>query len=471
MTTEEFWKKYIKEDILEIFDVACDFFAKQLPQEFVDNYNVGEVILEITGHQERAKNFDNVIKFTHILQNNQHQLYKEYFQYFDDFLIDYYCFKQDSLNVHKAFTLFMENPLHDYDKYLLGFKKILFYQQSDLIEQAILKNFSEVCKSDDLIGNAEYDLALCMFYIQLQEIYNKNDNTLNRSAFSSSLSKYNFEFEDDFLSALETGILKPMLDANELKDLFKRDKDNAIFIIKGYFLRDMHKKGFEFYLSGNIWYKMMLFWEENNSSKKTDDTYFKVNIELFEKYLAGFSSDLFLDKKSEMIAILWGSVYIYEFFYKSNIISEEFFLDFIETTKELKGKIIGQYTPDLWNSNFIHSWRKPECISETEFVEENKIFQKSISFKYQKFTRLRSSISEELSKIGELSHFIIKGSKNDPKGDDTSLLDNFFNPHVNEIGGFDNHSNISEPVRVEKKVGRNEPCPCGSGKKYKKCCG
>jgi preprotein translocase subunit SecA len=28
------------------------------------------------------------------------------------------------------------------------------------------------------------------------------------------------------------------------------------------------------------------------------------------------------------------------------------------------------------------------------------------------------------------------------------------------------------PVRrAEKKVGRNEPCPCGSGKKYKKCCG
>ena len=25
-------------------------------------------------------------------------------------------------------------------------------------------------------------------------------------------------------------------------------------------------------------------------------------------------------------------------------------------------------------------------------------------------------------------------------------------------------------VREGKKVGRNEPCPCGSGKKYKKCC-
>ncbi len=26
------------------------------------------------------------------------------------------------------------------------------------------------------------------------------------------------------------------------------------------------------------------------------------------------------------------------------------------------------------------------------------------------------------------------------------------------------------PDRVQPKVGRNEPCPCGSGKKYKKCC-
>ena len=27
------------------------------------------------------------------------------------------------------------------------------------------------------------------------------------------------------------------------------------------------------------------------------------------------------------------------------------------------------------------------------------------------------------------------------------------------------------PVKAQKKVGRNDPCPCGSGKKYKKCCG
>ncbi|MFA6940799.1 MAG: SEC-C metal-binding domain-containing protein [Clostridiaceae bacterium] len=29
----------------------------------------------------------------------------------------------------------------------------------------------------------------------------------------------------------------------------------------------------------------------------------------------------------------------------------------------------------------------------------------------------------------------------------------------------------SKIVRNDNKVGRNDPCPCGSGKKYKKCCG
>jgi len=30
---------------------------------------------------------------------------------------------------------------------------------------------------------------------------------------------------------------------------------------------------------------------------------------------------------------------------------------------------------------------------------------------------------------------------------------------------------LSTTVVKESKIGRNDPCPCGSGKKYKKCCG
>ena len=43
---------------------------------------------------------------------------------------------------------------------------------------------------------------------------------------------------------------------------------------------------------------------------------------------------------------------------------------------------------------------------------------------------------------------------------------------VAEVTGT-NKDDSAAPVqrKVEQKIGRNDPCPCGSGKKYKYCCG
>ena len=45
----------------------------------------------------------------------------------------------------------------------------------------------------------------------------------------------------------------------------------------------------------------------------------------------------------------------------------------------------------------------------------------------------------------------------------------------NELAGGGNEEQQPrpkpQPVRVEQKIGRNDACPCGSGKKYKNCHG
>ena len=48
---------------------------------------------------------------------------------------------------------------------------------------------------------------------------------------------------------------------------------------------------------------------------------------------------------------------------------------------------------------------------------------------------------------------------------ETSRTDDSFN------GGDTREKQKPQPVKVEKQVGRNDPCPCGSGKKYKNCHG
>lgn len=46
-----------------------------------------------------------------------------------------------------------------------------------------------------------------------------------------------------------------------------------------------------------------------------------------------------------------------------------------------------------------------------------------------------------------------------------------FSQYSSAGGGGQDRNQRTEPIRVEKKVGRNDPCPCGSGKKYKHCHG
>jgi SEC-C motif-containing protein len=43
--------------------------------------------------------------------------------------------------------------------------------------------------------------------------------------------------------------------------------------------------------------------------------------------------------------------------------------------------------------------------------------------------------------------------------------------HTHKAGeGHHHHEPVVTAVRTEPKIGRNDPCTCGSGKKYKKCC-
>ena len=50
--------------------------------------------------------------------------------------------------------------------------------------------------------------------------------------------------------------------------------------------------------------------------------------------------------------------------------------------------------------------------------------------------------------------------------DNYDMDDALYSPHSEEAVG-----NWSEPyIKEGEDTGRNDPCPCGSGKKYKKCC-
>ncbi len=73
--------------------------------------------------------------------------------------------------------------------------------------------------------------------------------------------------------------------------------------------------------------------------------------------------------------------------------------------------------------------------------------------------------NDEYGKVSFIAHYAVQGMPQKLQEDAE------FKKEHGQWFYVDGFVHGQEPVRRETpKVGRNEPCPCGSGKKFKKCC-
>ena len=85
---------------------------------------------------------------------------------------------------------------------------------------------------------------------------------------------------------------------------------------------------------------------------------------------------------------------------------------------------------------------------------------------YNMFMEFISSIKNEIIKI----LFTIQLRSKEDEKKDQEMLEKMLEDMGSDIEKVVTNHEQSTPV-TQKKIARNEPCPCGSGKKYKQCCG
>ncbi|MCZ2073637.1 MAG: preprotein translocase subunit SecA [Bryobacterales bacterium] len=95
------------------------------------------------------------------------------------------------------------------------------------------------------------------------------------------------------------------------------------------------------------------------------------------------------------------------------------------------------------------------------------------------FGRPRPELPFQEEEYGEEEPEVVAAAARDQRSSALSTLQDFTRKierkkerelaEIQYVGG--DGAAAHQPVLKGKKVGRNEPCPCGSGKKYKKCCG
>lgn len=113
-------------------------------------------------------------------------------------------------------------------------------------------------------------------------------------------------------------------------------------------------------------------------------------------------------------------------------------------------------------SKFIKEFSSMFVMEKDDLIENMNILALEIQYRNSDeiLKDLLSDICQNLSKedqnrVGAVINKLIKNIR----------LWKYKGESINEKEGN------NKPIVSEKTVGRNDPCPCGSGKKYKKCCG
>ena len=177
------------------------------------------------------------------------------------------------------------------------------------------------------------------------------------------------------------------------------------------------------------------------------------------------------------------------------MLKNEFFIDNMLTKDDIDVlddeniiKILSKKVEDLYDTR--HEVAKKDGTEEVLSLVERQVILKEINEKWMDhidaIENLKSGINLraygqtnplEAYKIESFDMFeqLVNSIKNDATRAVFSLKkqDNVQNVKldIRNMKTNEDSEAAHTPRKVEKKVGRNEPCPCGSGKKYKNCCG
>ncbi|MEG6615143.1 preprotein translocase subunit SecA [Peptococcaceae bacterium 1198_IL3148] len=129
-----------------------------------------------------------------------------------------------------------------------------------------------------------------------------------------------------------------------------------------------------------------------------------------------------------------------------------------DTLREIERMIILRVVDEKWMDHLDAMDQLREGIGLRGYGQKNPVTEYKFEG-YEMFQNMIDSIQEEVVRY----LYRVRLPQEAQPQQRTNIVENRYQDEEKEAK--------KQPVRNEETVGRNDPCPCGSGKKYKKCCG
>ncbi|MFC1724686.1 preprotein translocase subunit SecA [candidate division KSB1 bacterium] len=146
-----------------------------------------------------------------------------------------------------------------------------------------------------------------------------------------------------------------------------------------------------------------------------------------------------------------------------------------DTMRQLERLVVLRVIDEKWKEHLYETDQIKEGIGLRAYGQKDPLIEYKQE-SYRTFVEMLKTINQESIEL------IFKAQIGPPPSREQRRADRYSYVKSDSSGmGYDGGPEEEEserpragkkaPVKVEKRVGRNDPCPCGSGKKYKKCCG
>jgi hypothetical protein len=377
----QFYSKSWKEQYDLILETIND---ENLTDEFILELEFPMILLELL-HELRSSNYnDEMYNLICEIKTKKCDFYKEYYDVFDDLLVDYYFLKGYDEKIIEGFKNFVEEPTIGIDQFINKFDKLIFYGYTEVAVNISLQVYAKLNNSQEIIKGVEDEFSNVFFTNNLQKTYKsiKNNAPIDSQKLNEELALCELGLSEDNFNELLEALAENSIAIHEFNIVLKKSASNATKTLSMEFFKYMlDEKELDFVVSSKIWAEFMRFLSIRKVKYKLANEYFTFSDKEFGSYLLQYFDLQWMDTCELGFATIWGIPYIYDFLYLNELITEQTYKTSIENINKVKIKFMENSEEKLWQYNFVHKWNKPESVTEEEFEEEKRRFGESVNIK------------------------------------------------------------------------------------------
>jgi len=413
-----------------------------------------EMFEGITEHLFDAGRVEDVLNFTNNYRKTFPRKYETQCRRIEKELITHLFYRGDIETIKERLEITKSIPVPD--RFALASEVIVqltYHGQYELAFEYSKSLIRSSPETDEFIYYPVASFNAALYLYELEKLYEniKEGGTHCVEEFNNEVQLVKSSPDEDVFRIVVKNLKEP-LDNDDIQSKIEEGSNDLLLTLSLQFCKYMKEElGMSFMISDRFWTllkKIELFGQVDN-----DEAFFYIPYPILSEHIETQYDRDFLSNEIEIFGMVYGLKYVYRFLHVSGLINDHYYQRMEENIGMLEFDSIFYLNRTAWQMKFVFDW--PQLNPPNPNLV--KLFSDTYRYSLDKTVEDQFDNYLESMSVPETVQ---------------EEIDQFY--HIKRSNKKENEHDRWFPtqpiVKTEPKIGRNDPCPCGSGKKYKKCC-